>query len=368
MLNEWAKSALPEIFTKKVALELSLWQMIAVPAVVVVAYLASRMLSAVTTRVALRLSKLTTAKWDDILVERMASPARLFFTGVFGIVLFPLLDTHSTVLATLVTLMRMLMLVAGFWGLLRAVDIGYSSLRSSPWAAHRPAALPVFGLLSRVLKIAIFVLAVVTVLQQLGYPVAGILAGLGVGGLAVALAAQKTLENLLGSVMISIDQPLRVGDVVTVDGTTGTVEQIGLRSTQIRTFARTIVTIPNGKLADSKIENLAPRERIQLTFTVGLTYATTKAQLVAVIGDLKSLLAEHTHTYKDGCFVHMRELGESAIVLELNTWFELPEGVDFRDVRQAVLLDTLAIIEKHGAALAYPTRTILLDKSAGEAA
>jgi MscS family membrane protein len=248
--------------------------------------------------------------------------------------------------------------------LVRAVDIGHGTLRGSQWVRERPATLPVFALLSRILKIAIFVLGTVTVLQQLGYPVAGILAGLGVGGLAVALAAQKTLENLLGSVMISIDQPLRVGDVVNVDGTTGTVEQIGLRSTQIRTFARTIVTIPNGKLADSKIENLAPRERIQLNFVIGIEYGATKDQVLAIIADLRQMLATQTHTYKDGCFVHLQDLGDSALKIELNTWFVLPDDVDFRDLKQAVLLDVMAIVEKHGAALAFPTQTVQLKKTA----
>ncbi|MCC6810551.1 MAG: mechanosensitive ion channel family protein [Deltaproteobacteria bacterium] len=364
MLSHWARDTLPSVFVTVHLFDLELWQVLTLPVMLLASYLVARVASKLFTRVALRLSVLTTAKWDDLLVENLASPLRLFFTGVFALLLLPTLDAHTRAMATLTEILRITMLVAGFWAVLRAVDIGHESLRTSLWVKARPATLPVFALVRRILKIAIFVLGVVTVLQQLGYPIAGILAGLGVGGLAVALAAQKTLENLLGSVMLSIDQPFRVGDTVLVDGTLGTVESIGLRSTQIRTAARTLVTIPNGKLADSKIENLAPRERLQLVFTLGLNYATTRAQLEAIIDGVRALLADHPHTFKDGIFVHLRDLGDSALVLEVNTWFTLPDDVDFREVKQGVLLGALAIVAAQGATLAYPTRTIVSAKAA----
>jgi MscS family membrane protein len=155
---------------------------------------------------------------------------------------------------------------------------------------------------------------------------------------------------------------MRPGDLITVEGTTGTVENIGLRSTRIRTPARTVVTIPNGKLADSKIENLAPRERLQLTFSFGVKYDTSAAQLTSIMEALRTFILARDDSFKDGVFVHLRELGDSALVIEVNCWFLLAEGVDFRDVKQSVLLEALAIVERHGTALAYPTQQLIVSQ------
>ena len=368
ILRSWVEHTLPPIFTRKLVAELELWQLICLPVLLFVAYLASRLITAVFMRVSLRLSRMTVAKWDDLLLEKLRGPIRLFFTAALNLVLFPFLDLPPGVHGRLTGIVHLVLLVAAFWALLRSADIVHQSMRGSAWVKGRPSTLPVLLLTNRFVKIAIVLLAVVTVLQQIGYPIAGLIAGLGVGGLAVALAAQKTLENLLGSVMLTIDQPMRPGDSITVDGTTGMVESIGLRSTQIRTPARTIVTIPNGRLADSKIENLSPRERIQLTFSFSVRYDATHAQLTGVMNELRAYIMSRDDSFKDGVFVHLRELGESALVVEVTCWFLIAETIDFRDVKQAVLMESLAIIERNGTALAYPTRSLVMSESAAKLA
>src|SRR5690606_10832654 len=116
-------------------------------------------------------------------------------------------------------------------------------------------------------------------IAQFGYPVATILAGLGIGGIAVALGAQKSLEHFFGSVSIGVDQPFRVGDWVNVGGAEGEIEAIGLRSTRIRTMDRTVISIPNGQLAESRTENFATRERIRLRAIIGVEYGTSAAKM-----------------------------------------------------------------------------------------
>ncbi len=366
MLRSWVETTLPPIFSRKLVLQLELWQLICLPILLLLAYVGSRFVTALFMRISLRLSRLTVAKWDDLLFENLRAPIRLFFTALLNLALLPFLDLPPPVLGKLAALVHIALILSAFWGLLRSADVVHQSMRASLWVKERPSTLPVLLLTNRFVKIGIVMLALVTVLQQIGYPIAGLIAGLGVGGLAVALAAQKTLENLLGSVMLTIDQPMRPGDLITVDGTTGTVESIGLRSTQIRTSARTIVTIPNGKLADSKIENLAPRERLQLTFSLGLSYDASPAQLTGIMNELRAFIMARDDSFKDGVFVHLRELGESALVIEVTCWFFLAEGVDFRDVKQAVLMEALTIVERSGTHLAYPTRQLIMsrDKSA----
>src|SRR5262249_18915816 len=146
---------------------------------------------------------------------------------------------------------------------------------------------------TRVIKVLVVAIAIISVLTELGWPVASLLAGLGIGGLALALAAQKTVENLFGAVAVALDQPFREGDLIKFDSFLGTVEAVGLRSTRIRTLDRTLVTVPNGRIADSHIESYAARDRMRLTCELGLTYGTTTAQMRQILGSIAETLRSH---------------------------------------------------------------------------
>src|SRR5690606_29192788 len=126
----------------------------------------------------------------------------------------------------------------------RALDRVQRSATASAWARGKPAARSLMPIAMRVSKVVVAIIAIISLLSYLGYPVAGLIAGLGIGGIAIALAGQKTVENLFGAFSIGVDQPFREGDFVNVDGVLGTIEQIGLRSTRLRTLDRTVVAIP----------------------------------------------------------------------------------------------------------------------------
>jgi MscS family membrane protein len=210
---------------------------------------------------------------------------------------------------------------------------------------------------SRVGKAVVAALALLALFSELGYPVTSLLAGLGVGGIAVALSAQKSLENLIGAFAIAIDQPFREGDFVKVDNMVGTVELIGMRSTRLRTLDRTVVSIPNGKLADMRIETFAPRDRIRLYFTFGLTYDTTEKQVREVLTGFEKLLTDHPKLWPEGIAVRFIGLTEAGLQIEAGCWF----GTDwdgFTLIRQDVLLGLMAIVEHAGARFAFPMRTI----------
>ena len=180
----------------------------------------------------------------------------------------------------------------------------------------------------------------------------------GKSAIALALAAQKTVENLFGSVSLGIDQPLRVGDTVKVGDFLGTVETIGLRSTRLRTFDRTIVTIPNGKLADREIESFTQRDRIRLTATLGLVFGTTEAQMRQVLSSFEALLQAHPKVWKELIVVRFAEIGASALNVEVVAWIETTDYQEFRAVREELLLGFLTTVEKAGTGLAFPTRTV----------
>jgi MscS family membrane protein len=199
---------------------------------------------------------------------------------------------------------------------------------------------------------------VVAVLADLGFAVTSLVAGLGIGGLALALAGQKTVENLFGAFSIGVDQPFRVGDFVTVEGVMGTVEVIGLRSTRIRTLERTVVTIPNGKLADMRIESFAPRDRIRFASVLGLSRATTAEQARAVLAGIEQALRAQPKLWPDSVTVRLKEITATSLDVEVQAWFTTTDFPEFQAIRQELLLSFMAIVEQAGTSLAIPTRAV----------
>jgi MscS family membrane protein len=294
-------------------------------------------------------------------MHQLASPITFAFSLLVAYLLTPILGLYAPALTFMHRAIRGLSLATFFWGLARSVDIAGQVFAQSQWGHGAPAtrALLLFG--SRVGKTVVAAFALLALFTQLGYPVTSLLAGLGVGGIAVALSAQKSLENLIGAFAIAVDQPFREGDFVRVDGITGTVELIGMRSTRIRTPDRTLVSIPNGKLADMRIETFAPRDRVRLAFTFGLTYETTQSQMSAVLKGFEQLLRDHPKLWPNSNTVRFTELGESALRIEVECVFGTRDWGEFTLIRQQFLLELMAIVEREGAHFAFPTRTLHLD-------
>jgi MscS family membrane protein len=196
----------------------------------------------------------------------------------------------------------------------------------------------------------------VATLAALGYPVATVLAGLGIGGLALAFGAQKTIENLFGSISLAADQPFRVGDFVKVGAFTGNVERIGMRSTCIRTLDRTVVTIPNGQLADMQIEDFAPRDRIRFAATLTLVYGTSEAQVRRVLTEIEALLRANPKVWPNPV-AKLLAFSPSSLDVEVQCWFATSDYDEFRELRQEALLGIMRIVAEAGTSLA-PTQTL----------
>jgi MscS family membrane protein len=199
---------------------------------------------------------------------------------------------------------------------------------------------------------------IVAMLTELGYPVNTLLAGLGIGGIAFAFGAQKTIENLFGSISLAADRPFRVGDFVKVEDFVGTVEDIGLRSTRFRTLDRTLISIPNGKVADMRLESYSARDRMRLATTIGVEYGTTHTQMQQVLTGFERVLREHPKIWPDSMVVKFKEFGASSLDIEIMAWFQVPTWADFQQCRQEVLLGFMQVVEDAGTAFAFPTRTV----------
>ena len=360
--NRWMLDHLPEPLLRHGPRGVLWWQWIALPLLA----LLSLVLGGAMSRIAVRLLHVVTAKtpasWDDAIVSRLRGPLMvavgvgLSFLGLRPLGLYPPAEKFVT------GMLRTSIFVAFFWTLLRLVDVLQDIVRMSPWGLEHAASRSLLSLGARITKVGLGILATVAVISELGYPVASLIAGLGIGGLALALASQKTVENLFGAFSIGVDQPFREGDFVKVDDFMGTVEAIGLRSTRVRTLDRTVVTIPNGKLAEMRIESFAPRDRIRLACTIGLVYGTTASQMRLVIAGLEQTLREHPKIFADDITVRLKVLSSSSLDIEVMAWFLTSDYAEFQLIRQDILLQFMEVVEKAGTAFAFPTHTVHLAK------
>ena len=216
--------------------------------------------------------------------------------------------------------------------------------------------IAMWALFSRLLKAAVVIVAGLLLLYGAGADLTAILTGLGVGGIAVALGAQKTLENLFGGMMIISDEPMRVGDFCRIADQQGTVEDIGLRSTRIRTLSRTVVAIPNGQLAIANIENFSVRDKFWFHHMIGLRYETSADQLRYVLAGVRKMLREHSKVDPDDARIRFVGFGSSSLDLEIFAYIKASDMSEFLGIQEDLLLRIMDIITGSGAGIAFPSQ------------
>ena len=223
-------------------------------------------------------------------------------------------------------------------------------------------AMPV--LIRRLFRTTVVVATALFFLHRAGADLTAILTGLSIGGLALASAAQKTLENLIGGVMIITDEPLRVGDFCRIADQMGTIEDIGLRSTRVRTLSRTIIAIPNGQLAVANVENFSLRDKFWFRHLIGLRYETAADQLRYVLAGIRTMLYSHPKVERDGARIRFVAFGGSSLDLEIFAYVTETEMPEFLGIQEDLLLRIMDIIAEAGTGIAFPSQTTYLAKDA----
>lgn len=245
-----------------------------------------------------------------------------------------------------------LWLAIAFLGL-KLVDLIADILRTALQPDEHRTSLAALILLRKVVKAVILSILTIQVLEILGFDVTTAIAALGIGGLALALGAQKTVENLVGSVNVVADRPVEVGDFCKFGDISGTVEDIGIRSTKIRTPARTIVTVPNGTFAAMQIENFSVRDQFLFTTVLSLRCETTSEQLTQIIAAVRHKL-ETSDYVAPGARVNLVELSRTSLDIEIFSYVMSPDYVSFLNIREILLLFLLDTVTTNGATLAFP--------------
>jgi MscS family membrane protein len=252
--------------------------------------------------------------------------------------------------------LALLFFLGVFWLCCVIIDVIIGRLRSVLPSKHQSFSYSVLPLASRILKITILLLTIAAILGDWGYNTTTILAGVGVGGIAIALAAQKTIENLFGSVSVISDRPVSVGDFCRFGDKVGTVEDIGLRSTRIRTLDRTLVTVPNGQFSSMTLENFSRRDKMLFHLTLNLQRDTTPEQVRTLLQSITKALTEHPKVEAGEFPARFVGVGAYSLDLEIFVYIRTRDGDEFLHTQQDLLLWILDAVESAGTALALPTQ------------
>ncbi|WP_081865247.1 mechanosensitive ion channel family protein [Chondromyces apiculatus] len=365
--DRWLRDLLPEALLRPGPRELLWWQWLALPVIALVGWVVGRVVSFVARLTLGGVVARTKTGLDDELLDRSQGP--ITFAVALGVVAVgtPWLGLYGPAEVFLTRVLSAAFFVAIFWAALRVIDASAEYLLQGGQARDNASARSLAPLAGRIAKVMVFIIGVIAVLSELGYPVASLIAGLGIGGVALALAAQKTVENLFGSISIGLDRPFRVGDFVKIEeAVMGTVEAIGLRSTRLRTLDRTVVTMPNGKLADMRVESYTARDRFRLACIVSLVYATTAEQLKGALAGMEEVLRKHPQIWPDDVVVRFQGFGAVGMEIEVMAWFQVETMGEFREARQQVLLGFMEAVEAAGTRFALPAQRLHLVGEGGE--
>jgi MscS family membrane protein len=298
-------------------------------------------------------------------IEASAGPLRILIMLVtFGIIAQAL---GVTVVARYraVFVIQLLSWFAVSWLLWRWADAAGEVILGQMSRRGQLTAYSAVSFLSRAFKAVIVVLLIAALLRAFGVNVTAGLAALGVGGLAIALGAQKLFENLIGSLTLIADRPIRIGDFCRVGDTMGTIEEIGIRSTRIRTLDRTVLTVPNGELSALQIENYSQRDRFWFHPTLNLRYETSPDQMRHVLQELRTMLAEHSKVDNVTLRVRLIGLSASSLDVEIFAYVIAWDYNGFLEVQEELLLKCMEIVEAVGTGFAFPSQTFYLRRDTG---
>jgi MscS family membrane protein len=359
--TSWTQGRLPASLRTEGPLGFARWKWIGVLFGLPLVWLLAAGIGVVLRGAATAVVRRTRLGWGVELSRRLRGPVRLLVASVLCFPLVRLLELDFSTTAALWRGLRGVATLAVFWALLRSIGLAEDHLARKASRADHTHARTIIPLIGRSLRIAVAALALLVTVAQFGYPVGTLLAGLGIGGIAVALAAQKTVENLFGSVSLAADRVFRVGDWVQVEGVQGSVETIGLRSTHLRTLDRTLVKIPNGRLAEMRVESFGERDRIRFFTTLRLVYGTSTAQLRRVVADVDALLRAYPRVWPDNVAVRFVAIAPYSFDVNVTAWLLTTDATEFEVMRQELLLGVMEVVEQAGTALALPSQTLQVE-------
>ncbi|MEM7179474.1 MAG: mechanosensitive ion channel family protein [Spirochaetota bacterium] len=347
------------VWSKRVVLGSYLWQWLGI-LVAIVCGIIIRFLFGLITKLFTILTSKTETDWDDRVAEAVSAPLGYVVAVGFWFFCLKFLLLEGVLLKFLNLVLQVQ--ISGFlvWMFYRLTNVlaDFLEVRYRDADSHfRSHLLP---LILRAVKVLVVVLGVLVTLQNMGYNVLSLLAGLGIGGLAFALAAKDTAANLFGSLMILFDKPFKAGDWIVLGSYEGVVEEIGLRSTRIRTFYDSVVSIPNSDMANTRIDNMGLRTYRRILTRIGVEYGTTQTQIEDFIAGIKEILTKDPEIRQESFHVNFVSYGSSSLEIMLYCFLKVPGYAQELAGKQRIYLAIMGLAEKLNISFAFPTQTLHL--------
>jgi MscS family membrane protein len=358
------ENRLPSALVKHQFAGMPLWQwlglLVAIPIAAVAGWLVLAILQVPLRWWARRRGQHDVASWRSVPGSVWLVAGTIFHRACAAYLGMPLLQRHYYFIVVSIAF-----IIGASWTFWRAIQWSLRRVRNRALSHGHSGTGSLMLLGERLIKAAVFVMTVLAVFSALGFNMTTALAGLGIGGLAIGFGAQKTIENLFGGVSVLGDEVIRVGDVCRFGDRTGMVEDIGLRSTRVRTDERTLLAIPNGTVATINVENLSRRDKILFNTKLGLRLETTADHLRFVLAEIRRLLYSHAKVETKTVRVRLIDIASGSHTVEVFCYILTQDFNEFAAVREDLLLRMVDLVEDSGTDLARPSQTLYVSRDSG---
>lgn len=361
----WLRSKMPESLRATLFI-LEAWQWLGLLVLILVGVVLDRLVVALALVVAARWLSRRIDEVDPTLLHRALRPVGIVAMAIVWRLGLPFLWLPVNVLTVLSVAVRFVLAAGAVWAAYRLVDIVSALLEARAARTDNRYDDLLVPLVRKSLKVFVAAFGIVFVADTLDVEISSLLAGLGLGGLAIALAAQDAVKNLFGSLMVLIDRPFSVGDWVVIGDHEGTVEEVGFRSVRIRTFYNSLITLPNSNLISSSVDNYGARQYRRWSTKLAIAYDTPPERIEAFCEGIRELVRSHPQMWKDNFQVYLNSFGDSALEILLYVFFQVPDWGAELAARHGLALDVIRLADALGVEFAFPTRTVWLHE-AGDA-
>lgn len=338
------------------------WQILGIFILVLLSFMVHKFLTWIFERIIVRLLIKSGQKTiAGQYIKPVAKPFSLLAVALLLVVLVPVLQLPINFAKYIILAIKAIIPVFGTMVFYKLVDLlaaHFEKLASRTESTLDDQLVP---LVKRALKVFVVITGGLFTLQNLNFNITALLAGISIGGLAFALAAQDTLKNLFGSLMIFVDRPFQIGDWIISDKIDGSVEEVGFRSTRVRTFHNSVTYVPNGKMADMTIDNMGMRQYRRYKTNLAITYDTPADLVDVFVKGLEKIVLEHPATRKDYYNIYMNNFGGSSLDILFYIFFEVPTWPEELKARHEVMLSIIKLAEELGVRFAFPTQTVHME-------
>jgi MscS family membrane protein len=341
-------------------------KLLVVAAILLLTWLVRQIVSAIVPGLIRRITQRTATSIDNQIVDALLPPVRLLVNtaGLWAAV--TALEPPDSIQNVIGVVMTSVVAYVLFWAIYRLIDPLVRIMIALSRRTMRDTSIPTLlderlaQIIQQIVKALVIILGIAVVFESWGYSVSGLIAGLGLGGLAIALAAQNTLENLLGYFVILADEPFRVGEYVVFGDVSGTIESIGFRTTRIRALDQALVMVPNKTIMNANVSNTSRLTKRRLNMTLNLSANSSPDQILAAVQSIRDMLKAHPLVQPDSVTVQFVEFGQYSLDILIICFMNTPAWGDFQAARQDINLKIIEILDERGIEPAVPAWTVFL--------